>query len=424
MEIEKIIKEKRIIDSKKAFKIAYRRYYLNRSEALKNINLKELKERARKIKEKCIENLDNLVDITLENLEKNGIKTFFAKNSKDAIKILKKIIPEGEVIVKSKSNVIKEIGFEEAFSKRNKIIETDCGDFVLQICGEKATHPVTPALHLSIDKIVNVIRKKFGINLRKRPEDIVKFVSKYLRSKILASKYGLTGANFITSDGSVVIVENEGNISLLSRIPKYHVIVSTVDKILNNLEEAMFFSKILAIYGTGTSAVSYINVISSPSKTADIEKKIVYGMHGAKEVYLILVDNNRLKISKTDLKEVLYCINCGACLYSCPVYRQIFDYYGKNYFGGIGISKTFVLEGIGQAYNSGLYFCTTCSSCKDVCPLSIDVPNLIVRLREISVKNRLETKSNMEMIENIEAFGNPFGSSGDKKILPEKLYCC
>lgn len=424
MEIEKIIKEKRIANSKKAFKIAYRRYYLNRSEALKNINLKELKERARKIKEKCIENLDNLVDITLENLEKNGIKTFFAKNSKDAIKILKKIIPEGEVIVKSKSNVIKEIGFEEAFSKRNKIIETDCGDFVLQICGEKATHPVTPALHLSIDKIVNVIRKKFGINLRKRPEDIVKFVSKYLRSKILASKYGLTGANFITSDGSVVIVENEGNISLLSRIPKYHVIVSTVDKILNNLEEAMFFSKILAIYGTGTSAVSYINVISSPSKTADIEKKIVYGMHGAKEVYLILVDNNRLKISKTDLKEVLYCINCGACLYSCPVYRQIFDYYGKNYFGGIGISKTFVLEGIGQAYNSGLYFCTTCSSCKDVCPLSIDVPNLIVRLREISVKNRLETKSNMEMIENIEAFGNPFGSSGDKKILPEKLYCC
>jgi len=423
MEIKEILESERIKKAKKGFNLAFQTYLTNRQKALEGMDEEALKRELRRIKESSIKNLFALKAKAIENLKKQGVQVFEAKDSKEAKEILLKLIPRGETIVKSKSNVINEIGIED-LGKRNEIIETDCGDFLVQICEESGVHPVTPALHLTVDRIVRVIEKRFGVKLEERPEEIVKWVRSYLREKILKAKIGLSGANIISADGGIFIVENEGNISLVSRLPEKHIIVASIDKIVPTLQDAMTICKALAIYGTGTSLTAYINVISSPSKTADIQKQIVYGAHGPKEVYLILLDNGRSKIIEEGLEEILYCINCGACLYFCPVYRQIFDNYGYKYFGGRGVSLISFIFGIEKAFERGLFYCTTCSACKEQCPLSIDIPNLIRKVREIAVKNNLTTKTNFEMVENLESVGNPFGEAIKEKEIPDKLYCC
>jgi len=423
MELKEILESERIKEAKKGFNLAFQTYLVNREKALEGIDEEALKRELRRIKEYSIKNLFDLKAKVIENLKKQGVQVFEARDSKEAKEILLKLIPMRETIVKSKSNVINEIGIED-LEKRNEIIETDCGDFLVQICEESSVHPVTPALHLTVDRIVRVIDKKFGVKLEEKPEEIIKWVRGYLREKISKAKIGLTGANVISADGAIFIVENEGNISLISRLPEKHIIVASIDKIVPSIQDAITICKALAIYGTGTSLPTYINVISSPSKTADIQKQIVYGAHGPKEVYLILLDNGRNKIIEEGLEEILYCINCGACLYFCPVYRQIFDNYGYKYFGGRGVSLISFIFGIDKAFEKGLFYCTTCSACKEQCPLSIDIPILIRKVRETAVKKNLTTKTNFEMIENLESVGNPFGEVIKEKEIPDKLYCC
>jgi iron-sulfur cluster protein len=421
--IEKILKEERIKTAKRSFEKAYLTYTVNREKALKEIKVEELKKELREIKEYSISNLERLKKDAIKNLTKSGIKVYEARKATDAIRIFKRIVRKGEKVVKSKSNVIHEIDLIEKIKNRNEVIETDCGDFLVQICNEKPSHPVTPALHIPIEKMVSVIEKRFKAKLKPNAKEIAKWVREYLREKIREADVGLTGANVISSDGSIFILENEGNISLVSRIPRKHVIITSIDKIVPTIKDAILICKASSIWGTGSSMPAYVNVISSPSKTADIQKEIVYGMHGAKEVHLILLDNNRSEIAKSDLKEILYCINCGACLYVCPVYRQIFDYYGFNYFGGRGVAIASLIYGLKKGYESGLYYCTTCMACKENCPLSIDIPNLIRKVRALALKNDITTESVRQMLENIEVSGNPFSEEKEGKI-PDKLYCC
>jgi L-lactate utilization protein LutB len=422
MELSELLASKRIKTAKSAFRIAFQSYISNREQTFGRIDVESLKNRAREIKKCSIQNLKQLKEKAVETLQLQGVKVFEAKDAEEAKKIALKLIPEKTLIAKSKSNTINEIGLKEALKGRNEVVETDCGDFIVDLCEEESSHPVTPALHIPIDRMVQKIEEKFKVKLEPSPEKIVEYVKSYIRKRIAEADVGLTGANFISSDGSIIILENEGNISLISRLEK-HVVIAGIDRIVPTAEDAVTLCKAAAVWGTGTSLPTYINIISSPSKTADVEKKIVYGMQGAKEVYLILVDNGRSKAVEQGLGEILYCINCGSCLYFCPVYRQVFDSYGLHYFGGIGVSKLAFTNDLKEAFDRGLYYCTTCQACKVNCPVGIDVPEIMKKLREFAVKSRLETESNKKMIENVRAYGNPFGKVEEGKI-PEKLYCC
>ncbi|MEM5883036.1 MAG: LUD domain-containing protein [Candidatus Aenigmatarchaeota archaeon] len=412
-----------MIKAKELTEKAFRSYLIQRQKSIEKVDVEKLKKELRRIKEESISNLEELKKKTIENLESQGVKVFEAKDAKEAREILLKLIPKNEKIVKSKSNVANEIELKRYFEKRNEIVETDCGDFLVEICEETSTHPVTPALHIPIEKIVEKIEEKFKVKIEKSPEKIIDWVKSYLRKEILSSKIGLTGANAISSDGGIFILENEGNISLVSKLVERHIIIAGIDKIVPFIQDAMTICQALAIWGTGTSLPSYINVISSPSKTADIQKEIIYGAHGPKEVFLVLVDNGRSEMIKNGLGEILYCINCGSCLYFCPVYRQIFYNYGCSYFGGIGVAKTAFINDLKKAFERGLYYCTTCESCKLNCPLEIDVAEIVRKLREISVNEKIETEGNKKMIENIREYGNPFGKVEEGKI-PKELYCC
>ena len=389
------------------------------SEEEKEIFRKELRE----IKEKSINDIDELKKKATQNLEKNGIKVINAKDSEEANKKIKEIIGNEKLIIKAKTNTANEINLSEGL-KDKEIVETDLGDFLVQIFEKKDLHPVLPAVNLTPEKISEKIKEKFNKEIKPDPEEITKFARDYLREKIFRSKIGITGANVISSDGSVFILENEGNISLTSRIPDKHIIITSFDKIVSSREEAMKIVQASANFGTGQDYPVYVNVISGPSKTADIQNNLTTGAQGAKEVYLILLDNKRTEILDSEFREILYCINCGACLNFCPVFNQIFTRYGgKNFPGAKGVITSYFRDPGESVYNNGAFFCTTCKQCTENCPMKIDLSELMKKLRKELVNKNIEPDSVTEMINNIEKKGNPFGEIDENKT-PDKLYCC
>lgn len=424
MNLEEILKSERTKSAKVMMDLAATNYKTNRDEALKRINEKELKEKIKRIKEYSIDNLDSLKSKAIENLERQKVKIFEAKTAEEACEIALKLIPKKQLIIKSKSNTIKEVGLLDHLEKTNEVVETDCGDFIVQITDENASHTLSPALHIPLKKITQTIKKKFHKTVKEDPKAIVDWVRGYLREKIIKAKIGLTGANAISADGAIFIVENEGNISLVSRLPEKHIIITGIEKIVPTIQDAITLCHASGIWGSSVSMPTYINVIGSPSKTADIKKETIYGAQGAKEVYLILVDNGRTQMIKDGFKELLYCVNCGGCLYFCPVYRQIFDNYGFHYIGGKGVAMATLQDGMKKGFDSGLYFCTTCQACKENCPFEIDLPELIKKLRKKTVESGIETKTNERMMENIRTMGNPFGDEVKDGKIPKELYCC
>lgn len=423
MSLKNILFEKRVVEGREALEKAFVNYHTNREKCFEKVDVKELKEKIKRIKEDSLKNLDSLKKKAIDNLSSHGIQVYEAKTREEACEKILQLIPEGVKIVKTKSNVISEIGLVEKLKRRNEVVETDCGDFLVELCGEKSSHPVTPALHIPINKIVKKIREKFKVDVEENPKAVVEWVKNYLKKQILEARIGLTGANVISADGGIFIVENEGNISLVSRLPEKHIIVTGIDKIVEKMEDALLICQASSIWGTGNVLPTYINIISSQSKTADVEKETVYGVHGPKEIHLILLDNGRGEIIKEGFTELLYCINCGSCLYFCPVYRQLLDNYGLNYFGARGIGMVAFQQNLEKALERGLYYCTTCQACKENCPLELDLPELMRKLRRKAVEKGLETSTNKKMVENIIVHGNPFGEIEEGKI-PKELFCC
>lgn len=376
-----------------------------------------------KIKKNVIDNLEEIKKQTIANLKKNKISVFEAKDAVEARNFIKSLIQKEKVILKSKSNIADEIGIKQAFSDNQEMIETDLGDIVNQWMAEKDLHPVMPAFHLTPEKISEKIFQKFGQKIESTPEAIAAFARQYLRKKVPEATVGITGANVITADGRIIILENEGNISLVSRWPDKHIIVSGVEKLAPDLETGMKMVKASAIWGTGQDWPVYVSIISGPSKTGDIENKLVVGAQGAKEIYLIFVDNGRSRLLKEGLGDLLFCLNCGACLNFCPVYHQIGTNYGSKYLGSKGVIFAGFSESLLKAKEANCFACTLCSACFENCPVKINLPELIKKIRNKMEKENLQTETNKEMIENIKKFGNPFGKIEKGKI-PKKLYCC
>ena len=374
------------------------------------------------IKKQILDNIDEIKTKTIKNLKKNRIFVYEAKDKDEAGEKIRKLVDKEKIIIKSKSNITKEIEIKKIL-KDKEVIETDTGDFINNLLGKESLHPVMPAFYHSPEEIASVLSQKLNQDIKPNPEAIVDAIRKFLRKKIAQATVGISGANFITEDGRVVILENEGNISLVSRWPAKHIIITGVEKIVPDLNTAIRFVKASAVWGTGQDFPVYVSIISGPSKTGDIENRLVVGAQGAKEVHLIFVDNGRSALIRHGFGELLYCINCGACLNFCPVFLQIGKSYGDKYLGSKGIIFTAFSESLEKAKQSNCFACTLCSACYFNCPLKINLPQLMRRLRTMMNQNGLETEANKEMIKNIRETGNPFGRI-EKDKTPDKLYCC
>jgi L-lactate dehydrogenase complex protein LldG len=332
----------------------------------------------REAKMKVIGNLESYVRMTMESIESTGGKAYLAKSVADAQNILNKIVGTGKKIVMAKSNVAHEIDTINTLEKSgNSVSETDLGAYLIQLSRDESSHIVFPSLHMTREEIGSMLHKELGLQLSEKSttEEIVAAVRQHLRIKYIEADIGISGANAISADtGSVVLVENEGNIRIDTVFPPTHIIITGIDKIVPTLNDAMKEAMVQSAYA-GLYPPTYVNVTSGPSSTADIELRRVSPATGPKEVHIILLDNGRMEASLDEsMKEALLCIKCGRCYFSCPVYRVLGKDWGKQPYGGpTGAMWTAIVN---KDYATAEY-CTHSGGCREVCPMKINIPKVL-----------------------------------------------
>ncbi len=342
--------------------------------------LVKLAARVREAKKRVLEDIDYYVDLAMKSIERNHGTPHLARDAREALRILDDLIDNGPVVM-SKSMVAEEIGLRERLSERGiEVWETDLGQLLIQLEGGKPMHTTAPAIHLSVRRAAELVREKLGLEVGEnpRPEDIVSAVRRFLREKFVSARVGVSGANAVAADtGSIVLVENEGNIRLVTGLPEHHIVVTGIDKILPTMNDALAEALVQAAYAA-LYPPTYINVISGPSNTADIEHHRVYGAHGPRKLDVILVDNGRREaIERDPLKWQMLCIRCGRCQWECPVWQQTANLWGGPVYGGpMGMGWTAITLGVDYASELSM-LCLDCGRCDVVCPVEVPLSSII-----------------------------------------------
>jgi len=343
----------------------------------------ELASRVREAKEEAIPRLKELAKQAADSIEDNGGVAYIARTAEEARRIAGELVGSGKLVVKAKSMTTEEVELREHLERLgNEVWETDLGEFIIQLLGSKPMHFTSPAIHVTREEVAELFRRKLNAKVGDSIPELAKAAREFLREKFLRADVGVTGANAIAADsGMIFTLENEANVRLASALPEKHIVVAGVEKVYRTSIEAWMAVEVTMRYA-GYKSTSYVNVVASPSKTGDIEKTVVYGAHGPRELHVILVDNGRYKASEDPvLKEALYCLRCGACQYMCPVFKITGGYWGgKVYVGGIGVIWTAITGSIEEAMLHS-YACLLCGRCIEACPLKIDQPKMIRELR-------------------------------------------
>ena len=382
-----------------------------RSNTIKDSpSTKRLIKRVQEIKKYSIEHNEELFNQALESFKRNDIDVVFAKTADDALDIIDGLVEEydSKVIAKAKSNTLGEINFKKHFEGGDiDVVETDLGDRILQLkkIDNKPVHPTGPASHLNISKITDIVNESLDANVNPKAREIMELVRSDVINRLKNARIGISGANAIASEeGSLVMVHNEGNISLVT-LKDLHIIVAGIDKIVPTLEDAISIVKLETIFATGNFVTSYMNVVSGPSKTADIEKKLLKNMYGAEKVVVVLLDNGRSEATE----ECLYCIGCGNCVVHCPVYNAVGNEFGfNNYLGGRGVAMSKFIEDDETCYNSGLYMCTLCGLCTLNCPVAIPTNEIIENMRKLSADVGFYPKAHGIIMNNVSKNDSPY----------------
>jgi L-lactate dehydrogenase complex protein LldF len=338
----------------------------------------ELRDRARAIKEHTIANLDRYLLELETSVQRLGGIVHWARDGGEARSIVLAIARANNVkrVVKSKSMVSEEVELNEALEAAGiEAIETDLGEYIVQIAGEKPSHILAPAVHKSKEDISELFAEKLGATNLKTAEEMTVVARRRLRDQFLTADMGITGANFgVAETGSIVLVENEGNIRLSTTLPRVHVALMGIEKVIPRLEDLSVFLRILVRTAGGQKMSGYVSVISGARRDRETD--------GAGEFHLILLDNGRTRIlADAEKRESLYCLRCGACLNVCPVYQKIGGHaYGSVYSGPIGSIITPELASLAEAKD--LPFASTlCGACREICPVRINIPHMLLSLR-------------------------------------------
>lgn len=354
------------------------------------INWPQLKEKAQRIREKNLNQLPELIRQFTSEATQSGAHIYWAEDADQANKIIEEIIKQkqAKLIVKSKSMVTEEIGLNDYLQKKGlTVIETDLGEWLIQLAGDRPSHLTAPALHLTKEKMAELLKKKFQVDIPPKPENLVRFARQQLRPIFYQAEIGISGANLAVAEtGSLVILSNEGNARLVTSLPSVHIALITIEKFVATLEEAMTLVKALVVPSSGNKITTYVSFITGPSRTTDIEKQVVFGAHGPQEVHIVILDNGRSSaLENEQLKKALSCLKCGGCLLVCPVFQQVGGhvYGGPVYPGGIGTILTTITRSPKEA-KLGVNLCADCKRCEDFCPVNIPTGDLLV-----SIKNQL-----------------------------------
>ena len=345
-------------------------------------NVMLARERAKNAKWEAIEHLDQYLEEFEKKITARGAKVIWAENAEQALDAVGAICKEKncKTLVKSKSMVTEEIHLNRFLeSKGIESVETHLGEYIQQLDGEPPYHIVTPAMHKSKEDVARVFADKLGTAPGLSPEELTIIARNKLREKYVQAEIGVTGANFIVADvGGIAVTENEGNARLSCAWPKTHIVIVGIEKVIPSLEDIALFWPLLATYGTGQQVTVYNSLVMGPRQANETD--------GPEEMFVILLDNGRTNLlANPKTREALYCIRCGACLNACPVYKNIGGHaYETTYSGPIGKVITPYLKGMDE-YKHLSYASSLCGNCTEVCPVRINLHELLLENRHEAV---------------------------------------
>jgi L-lactate dehydrogenase complex protein LldF len=340
------------------------------------------RETAKNIKWDAIENLGANLEMFEQKITARGAKVIWAEDASQALEEIAKICDAKncKTLVKSKSMVTEEIHLNHFLEQRGiESVETDLGEYIQQLDGEPPYHIVTPAMHKNKEDVAKLFARKLGVPGGLSPEELTQVARQLLREKYVQAEIGVTGGNFILPDvGGIAVTENEGNARLSCSMPKTHIVIVGIEKMLPSLNDLHLFWPLLSTYGTGQKVTVYNTVILGPRQANETD--------GPEEMYVILLDNGRTNLlANPTAREALYCIRCGACLNACPVYKNIGGHsYETTYSGPIGKVITPHLSGMSE-YKHLSYASSLCGNCTEVCPMRINLHELLLDNRREAV---------------------------------------
>jgi len=356
----------------------------------------DLRTRANALKRHTIENLDYYLEQFESNVVAHGGKVVYCRTGDEVADFVLGLAKEraARLIVKSKSMTTEEIHLNERLERHQlEAVETDLGEYILQLAHQRPYHIVAPALHMTRYDVADVFTENLGIAKEVVPENQTKIARATLREKFLQAHIGITGANFLVADsGAIVFVENEGNARLSHSAPKIHIAIAGIEKLIPRAQDLAVFLNLLARSATGQALSVYTSFVSGTRRAGEID--------GPDEFYVVLLDNGRTKLLRDpEKRQSLYCIRCGACLNHCPVYRKIGGHnYPWVYSGPIGAIITPQFHGVAE--NGWLPFASSlCGACAEVCPVKIEIPRVLLKLRsEVTEARRAQGTGGWERL--------------------------
>lgn len=338
-------------------------------------NISLAKDRAAFIKREMLSHWDDYLLQFEEGITKRGAKVLWANDAHEVMEHVNQLLAEhqAKLIMKSKSMTTEEVSFNEEVARFGcESVETDLGEFIVQVAGERPYHIVTPAMHKSKEDIAALFHEKFATPPNSTPEELTAYVRALLRKKFTSADVGVTGANFLIADiGAVAVTENEGNALMSTSFPKLHIVIAGIEKVIPKMRQLGTFQPLLAALGTGQQVTAYNTIFTGPRQKGEVD--------GPEEMVIILMDNGRTTVYEdTEVSDVLSCIRCGACLNACPVYKTIGGYtYNTTYSGPIGSVITPFFKGMSEMGHLS-FACSLCGKCGEVCPVKIPLPKLLL----------------------------------------------
>lgn len=357
-------------------------------------DLENSKKKANIIKWKVMENLDRYLQDFEANFTRRGGKVIWANDVEEAQEEIAKIMSHhrAKSVVKAKSMATEEIGLNAFLEKKGiDTVESDLGEFIIQLMDQKPYHIVTPAMHLDLEEINKLFNEKFDTPLDSTAEQLTMKARELLREKYRSADIGISGANFLIADsGSIAITENEGNARLTTTFPKVHIAVAGIEKIIPSMNDLDLFWPLLASHGTGQNLTTYNSILSGPRQAHETD--------GPEEMYVILLDNGRTDLlAQKEQRQGLYCIRCGACLNVCPIYQNIGGHtYNTTYQGPIGSLITPHQKGM-KDFKHLSEASSLCGKCTEVCPVGIQIDKMLLLNRKDAVDQGLATAAETRM---------------------------
>lgn len=347
-----------------------------------------LRERAAVIREHVLTHLDHYLEQLESRVTEQGGRVYWARDGAEASRLVTEICRGAGArrVTKSKSMVTEEIALNDTLERAGiEVTETDLGEYIIQLAGEHPSHIIAPAIHRNRQQVETLFRarhEELGDRTLDSISALVDEARKVLRQQFLAADVGITGANFLIAEtGSAVLVTNEGNADLTANLPRIHIVVTSIEKVLPTLEDASILLRLLARSATGQESSVYTTFFTGPRRDGDPD--------GPDELHVVLLDNGRSRVIGSELQPMLRCIRCAACVNHCPVYNAIGGHaYGWVYPGPMGSVLTPLLLGLGQARHLP-NASSLCGACSDVCPVKIPLPELLRKLRERQHEEKL-----------------------------------